>query len=187
MRRSVCTTKRSASTRTSSWTIPTTSTATSGSPNNLFLFYSSVWDLWHFGVGADPRNPYLWLTDLDPTSDPTPFLSDFPDAKKKFSPFFLITYGTCRHIIFSRKNLIFLLKCCVEILFAKHYFSPLNNFNEKREGSGSRARREPGSYIWLIDPDPGGQKHADPAPEQCFIQIKNSGYKELWKGSCYSC
>ncbi len=46
---------------------------------------------------------YLWLM------DPTPFFSDFKDAKKKnfSSCFILFIKLTCRHIIFSRKNLIF--------------------------------------------------------------------------------
>jgi hypothetical protein len=38
---------------------------------------SSVEDPWHFVPDADP---YLWLTD----PDPTPFFSDFKEAKKKF-------------------------------------------------------------------------------------------------------
>jgi hypothetical protein len=44
----------------------------------------SVVDPWHFGA-----DPYLWLTDPGPTPDPTPFFSDFKDAKKLiFSYFF---------------------------------------------------------------------------------------------------
>jgi hypothetical protein len=41
----------------------------------------------------------------DPTRDPTPFFSDFKDTKIIFflSYFFLITYSTTRHIIFSLK------------------------------------------------------------------------------------
>ncbi len=48
------------------------------------------------------------------------------------------------HIIFSLKNVIFLLKLCVKILFYKHYFSPLNTFMRKG--------KDP--YLWLMDPDP---------------------------------
>jgi hypothetical protein len=56
----------------------------SGSP------HCSVGDPSHFG--ADPvSDPHLWLTD----PDPTPFFSDFKDAKKKIifcHIFFLVTY-----------------------------------------------------------------------------------------------
>ncbi len=34
-------------------------------------------------VSGSP-DPYLWLMDPDPTPDPTPFFSDFKDAKKKY-------------------------------------------------------------------------------------------------------
>ncbi len=48
--------------------------------------YASVGDLRHF----DPdSNLHLWLTDPDPTPDPTPFFSNIKDA---FSYFFLINY-----------------------------------------------------------------------------------------------
>jgi hypothetical protein len=49
----------------------------------------------HFGADPD-QDPYpqirtLWQMDPNPTPDPTPFFSDFKDAKKK-KYFFLITY-----------------------------------------------------------------------------------------------
>ncbi len=47
------------------------------------------------------------------------------------------------HIIFSLKNLFFLLKFCVKILFRKHYFSLPNTFMRKGKDP------EPDS-----DPDP---------------------------------
>ncbi len=70
-------------------------------------------------------DPYL---DPDPIPDPdlapdlTPFFSDFKDAKKIFfcHIFFLVTYLHAH--IFSLKNLIFLLKICVKILFSKNFF-----------------------------------------------------------------
>ncbi len=49
---------------------------------------SSVADPWHFD--ADP-DPHIWLMDLDPTPDPTPFFNYIKDAKNFFSWFFLIT------------------------------------------------------------------------------------------------
>ncbi len=59
---------------------------------------SSVGDPWH--IGADP---YL-LIDLDPTPDPTLFVSDFKDAKKKFLIFFLITYPQAHYIQSVKPN-----------------------------------------------------------------------------------
>ncbi len=53
---------------------------------------------------------------MDP--DPTPFFSDFKDAKKKFHIFFL-------QLTRSLKNLIFCQNFC------KHYFSPLNSLMRK--------------------------------------------------------
>ncbi len=50
----------------------------------------SVGDPWHFD--ADP-DPHLWLKDLDPTPDPTPFFSDFKD-----SIFFLIFYSQAHYL-----------------------------------------------------------------------------------------
>ncbi len=102
------------------------------SPLTLSLnlsYFSLVGDPWHFG--ADP-DPYLWL--MDP--DPTPFFIDFKDAKKIiFSYFFLITCPQAYHL--QSKQFNFLLKFIVKILFCRHYFSPLNTFIRKREGSGS--------------------------------------------------
>jgi hypothetical protein len=44
----------------------------------------------------------------DPSLDPSPFFRDFKDAKKLiFFSYFLLTYGTHRHSIFSLKNLFF--------------------------------------------------------------------------------
>ncbi len=73
-----------------------------------------------FWCGSGSPDP---ATDPDPTPDPTPFFSDFKDTKK-ISYFFLITHRQAT--IFSRKNLIFLLKFSFKILFCKHYFSPLS-------------------------------------------------------------
>ena len=65
--------------------------------------------------------------------------------KKKFHIFFLKTY--LPYIIFSKQF-------CIEILFCKHYFSPLNTFMRK----GKVPDPEPDPYLWLMDPDPGGPK-----------------------------
>jgi hypothetical protein len=70
----------------------------------------------HAHFGADP----------DPTPDPTPFFSDFKDAKKEIFK------------LFFSKNLIFMLKFCVKILFCQHYvFQFAQHLYEKREGFGS--------------------------------------------------
>ncbi len=37
-----------------------------------------------------------------------------------------------------------------KIEFCKHYYSPLNTF--------TRIVKDPGPYLWLIDPDPGGPR-----------------------------
>ncbi len=42
----------------------------------------------HLTNGSGSTDQYLWLTNLDPTPDQTPFFSDFKDAKKKFLNFF---------------------------------------------------------------------------------------------------
>jgi hypothetical protein len=72
--------------------------------------------------------------DPDPTPDPTPFFSDFKDAKKIFFPIFFsynLPTGTATSVL--KFNL---LKFCVKILFCKYYF---------------RKVKDP-------DTDPGGQK-----------------------------
>jgi hypothetical protein len=77
----------------------------------------------------------------DPTSDPTALFSDITDAKKIFIFYIFFFKLTCRHIIFSLENIIFLPKFCVKILFYKHYISPLNNFMRKGKDP------EPDPYI----------------------------------------
>jgi hypothetical protein len=68
--------------------------ATGGSPERIparldSLFFASVLGSVSFFV-----DPPLGLIDPDPNTDPTPFFSDFKDAKTNnfFSYFFLITY-----------------------------------------------------------------------------------------------
>jgi hypothetical protein len=76
------------------------------------------------------------------TPDPTPFFSEFKDAKK-FS--FYLHAGTFSSVL----KLYFLLKFCVKILFCKHYF---------RKGRDP----EPDSYPYLRILE--AQKPADPDP-----------------------
>jgi hypothetical protein len=110
---------------------------------------------------------------MDP--DPTPFFSDFKDAKKYFFFFIffcsLLRYRTRRHFIFSLKakrernvpkNVYY--KCFLEFILAtinglggsilskksENRCALLNNFMRKG--------KEP-------EPDPGGQKNADPHPD----------------------
>ncbi len=67
------------------------------SSTNLIYRKISVGDPWH--LGADP-DPHLWLTDLDPTSDPTPLSNDFKDAKKNFFPH-IFSYNLPAGTLFS--------------------------------------------------------------------------------------
>ncbi len=64
-------------------------------------------DPWHFGADPDPWIRTLPLTllltepDRDPTPDPTPFFSDFKDAKKLiFSHFFRKAYLQTHYLQF---------------------------------------------------------------------------------------
>jgi hypothetical protein len=84
----------------------------------------------------------------DPTPDPTPFFSDFKDAKK-ISYFFSYNLPVGTHLLSFKFNL---LKFCFQILCCKHYFCSLNTFIRKG--------KDPDPYLGLIDPDPGGPKHA---------------------------
>jgi hypothetical protein len=73
--------------------------------------------------------------------DPTPFFIDFKDAKRNiFLYFFLIT--------------------CVKMLVWRHYFSPLNTFMEKREGSGSVPLTN-GSGSRVCKPEVADSHHLD--------------------------
>jgi hypothetical protein len=45
------------------------------------------------------------------------------------------------------------------MLFCRHYFSPLNTLMSKE--------KDPDPQLFLMDPDPGGPKHADPDPQHC--------------------
>jgi hypothetical protein len=66
--------------------------------------------------------------------DPTPFFSDFKDAKCFFLHFISYNLVPTTYYLLSQK-LNFWLKFCVKILFCKHYFSLHNTF--MREGSGA--------------------------------------------------
>ncbi len=93
--------------------------------------------MWHFG--ADP--------------DPTPFFTDFKDAKTIFfSYYFLITCPQVHHL--QSKKFNFLLKFCLKMLFCRHCFSSLNTFMRK----GKDPKPDPDPYLWLMDTDPDGPK-----------------------------
>jgi hypothetical protein len=68
--------------------------------------------------------------DHAPTPDPTPFFSDFKDAKKLFFSI-LFSDSLPADTLSSVLKINFLLKFCVKILFCKHYFNPLNIFMRK--------------------------------------------------------
>jgi hypothetical protein len=55
---------------------------------------------------------------LDPTPDPTPFFSDFTDAKKLFFILIFFSYNLPAGTLSSILKFNFLLKFCVKILFA---------------------------------------------------------------------
>ncbi len=82
--------------------------------------------------------------DPDPNPDPSPFLSDFKDAKQIFFLFFLEIAQ--RRIISSLKNVgNFLLKFLAKILFCRHYFCPLNTF--MRKGKDPEPEPDPDPYL----------------------------------------
>jgi len=57
--------------------------------HTLFYNFPPCWGSVKFWCGFGSVDPYLWLTDPDPTPDPTFFFSDFKDAKQIF---FIIFY-----------------------------------------------------------------------------------------------
>jgi hypothetical protein len=64
---------------------------------------------------------------MDLTPDPTPFFIDFKDVKNFHILFLQRAHRPqAHHLQFKKLNL--LLKFCVQILFCRHYFSPLNTF-----------------------------------------------------------
>ncbi len=99
---------------------------------------------WCWSGSADP---YLWLTDLYPT----PFFSDCKDTKKNnFSYIFLITHPHAHYLpslIYCFKDKFFF-----KILFCKHYLFHSAQHIFRRKG------KDPDSYLWLTDLDPGGPK-----------------------------
>jgi hypothetical protein len=80
-------------------------------------------------MDPDPVPVPVLAPDPDAIPDPTPFFIDFKDAQTFFSHFFLITCPQLHHL--QSRKLNFLLKCCVKMLFCRHYFSPLNTFMTK--------------------------------------------------------
>ncbi len=92
------------------------------------------------------------------------------DAKQN-SSFFLEL--ACRHIIFS-----LLLLFCVKTLFCKQSFNPRNTFIRK----GKDPKPESDSYLWPMDPDPGG-------PKTCGSGFPNTGSEKVtnvraWTNRC---
>ncbi len=107
------------------WTKQREGLSCSGDPQ-----HKSAWKYTGILLSSSVGDPYLWLMHLDP--DPTPFFIDFMVAKNIIF-FIIFSYNLPTGTLSS----VFLLIFCVEILFCKHYFSPLNTIYEKREGSGS--------------------------------------------------
>ncbi len=71
--------------------------------------------------------------DPDPTQDPTPFFSDFKDAKKIF--IFFLSYLQAHYLPSQRFN--FLLKYFVLKSYFASIISVRSHLYEKREGSGA--------------------------------------------------
>ncbi len=71
--------------------------------------------------------------DPDPTSDPTPFFSDFKDSKKNyFGPyFFLITYPQAHYLQSSKFN--FMLKFCQNFILQALFQSAQHIFEKIRK------------------------------------------------------
>ncbi len=86
-----------------------------------------------------------------------------------FQIFFIYSNLPHRRIIFSIKNKIF-AKIFAKILLCRQYFSLLNTFIKK----GKDPEPDPDPYLWQMDPDPGGPKHADPDPQHCFHEYSQS-------------
>jgi hypothetical protein len=75
--------------------------------------------------------------DPDPTPDPTPFFTDFKDAKF-FFPYFFCNLPAGTLSLFSLKNLIF-----AEIFVLKFYFASIISVPFMRKGKDA----EPDQYI----------------------------------------
>ncbi len=107
-------------------------------PQNLRLW--QCWGSVTFWYGSGSSDPYLGLTD----PDPTPFI-------------FFHHLGTLTSVL----KIKYFAKFCFEILFCKHYFSPLNTFEKREEistvpptnGSGSGGPKTSGSPTLVSDPD----------------------------------
>ncbi len=85
--------------------------------------------------------------DPDPTTDPTPFFSDFKDAKKNyFFHIFFLTYPLAHYMQSQKFN--FLLKFCVKILFCKHYFSPEPDSELDPDPYGTSVKFKWGRLVW---------------------------------------
>ncbi len=94
--------------------------------------------------------------DPDPTPDPTPFFSEFKDAKR-YMFFIVFSYNLPTGTLSSDLKILkidFFAKILCKILIFKHYFSLLNTLMRK----GKDPNPDPVPYRWLMDPDPWGPK-----------------------------
>ncbi len=61
-------------------------------------------------------------------------------------------------------------------------FQSAQQFQEKKEGSGSGSGSgDPDLYLSLIDPDQGGQKHADQDPQHWIKEYGTGPHKKMKK------
>ncbi len=92
----------------------------------VFFVNRQCWGSVTFWCGSGSAYPYLWLTD----PDPTPFFSDFKDAKKeKKYIFFLITYPEA-HYLHS------LVYCFIDNKWLQALFQSAQHLYEKEKDPG---------------------------------------------------
>jgi hypothetical protein len=78
--------------------------------------------------------------DPDPAPDPTPFFSDFKDAKKKFSRIF--SYCLPSGTLFSVLKIYFFAKILCYNFILQALCQCAQHLYEKRKGSGARSGSE---------------------------------------------
>ncbi len=90
--------------------------------------------------------------DPDPDPDPHQNVTDpqhcFKDSNFISSYLFLISYLQAHYLQSWKFNFLLKFGVTLQVLFCKHYFSPLNTFLRKG--------KDPDPYLWLMDPDPRG-------------------------------
>ncbi len=107
-------------------------------------------DIW-WGSGS-PRYLCVIVQAPDPTPDPTPFFSDFKDAKKKLFFSHIFSYNLPAGTLSSVLKISFFAKILCTHFILQEIFQSAQHIYEKGKYS------DPDPYLWLMDPDPGGTK-----------------------------